>query len=91
MPSRKLPAFLLPTQIGSPPHTRFLYALLQALRNMLGGVAERLDSGPFNVVSYTLAERPPPADFPSAIIFVSDAPAGQMLQYSDGTAWVPAG
>lgn len=45
---------------------------------------------PLPLESYTLATRPPAADWPGSIIFVSDALDGMELQWSDGTAWLNA-
>lgn len=52
--------------------------------------SERMDA-PLPLKTYLTAARPDPADWPGAVIYVSDASAGQKFQGSDGSAWVPLG
>jgi hypothetical protein len=91
MPARNLPTIPLPTDIGPPPHSPFLRILLFAVRRLIDGLVQRLDSGPFHLASYTVATLPPAANFAGALVYVSDGGVGQMLRYSDGTNWISAG
>ena len=45
---------------------------------------------PLPLASFTLATRPTASEWTGAVIFVSDAPAGQKLQTSNGSTWVAA-
>lgn len=52
--------------------------------------SESMD-GPLPLKEYTVATRPAASAHPRAIIFVSDAAAGQKYQGSDGSSWLPLG
>lgn len=74
--------------------------LTRNLHNVLGDISFRANrtlgrdgeermEGPLPLVELETADLPPAADFPGAVIFVTDAPAGEQVQYSDGTNWIP--
>lgn len=67
---------------------------LQVNENSKFSVAKTGELGlsvPLKLKAYTVATRPPAADFPGCIIYVSDGTASNKLQYSDGTNWISAG
>lgn len=89
MPSRNVPVVTVPVALGPPPHTAFLGALLRAVEQFSRAVATRLNAGPFHLAEYTTATRPAASQHPGGLIYVSDAGAGNLLQYSDGASWIP--
>ena len=48
-------------------------------------------TAPLTLATYTTATLPAAADYPGALIYVSDAAAGAKFQGSDGTSWVSLG
>lgn len=47
--------------------------------------------GPFGLAKYTTATRPDATLYEGYQIYVTDAVAGQKMQYSDGDDWQPLG
>lgn len=92
----------IPILVESGPHRGSLQALVQALRQYLELLIQRVNgtlpkdgseamTGPMRPGAYTVATRPAAADWPGGIIYVSDAAAGAKYQGSDGAAWVNLG
>lgn len=50
--------------------------------------SERM-TGPLQLAQFTVATKPAAASWVGSVIEVTDAPAGQEFQYSDGTTWKP--
>jgi hypothetical protein len=55
------------------------------------GSGKTLVTSPLSLQSYTTATRPNAPDYAGSVIYVSDASAGNKLQYSDGANWIAAG
>lgn len=76
----------------------FVLALVQALQQygyrlnvtLPKDGTERM-TAPLPLRIYTVATRPAAASYTGSLIYVSDAAAGNKLQYSDGAAWIAAG
>ena len=77
-------------------------SVTQLIANSLGQLGFRLNrtlvvdgtermTGPLPLMSYTVATRPAAASYIGSLIYVSDAAAGNKLQYSDGASWIAAG
>jgi hypothetical protein len=72
--------------LGSLRDENDLEAFVRRLIDRLG-----LRAGQSRPPRYLTADRPDPTLKEGLVIYVPDGAAGAKLQYSDGTAWQPAG
>ena len=91
------------TKVTLPPFPNYNPEVPHAVTEWLQKVYARLGEGPFMIPGYELANLPPATDWGSrtagqaftALIYISDAPAGGggglgdggELAFSDGTVW----
>ncbi|TVR78990.1 MAG: hypothetical protein EA405_13655 [Rhodospirillales bacterium] len=80
----------------------FAGSLVRQLVEVLSEMAYRLNrtlpkdgseamGHPLPLATFTVATRPPAADWAGGVIYVSDASTGAKFQGSDGSAWVNLG
>jgi len=88
--------------VEAGPHQPSLMVLVTMLTRILSRIAWRLNrvlpvdgseamTGPLELNSYLTAALPAAAANTGAIVYVSDAAAGNHFQGSDGAAWVVLG
>lgn len=96
------PGFPSPPSPNFPSIVFWAGALIRTLTQTLASFAFALNraldtdghlkmKAPLQLATYTVATRPAAADWPGAIIYVSDGGAGAVFQGSNGAAWVNLG